>query len=198
MDTNHIRGVLNKLIYFRGVYAADQLPDILIKIIKKYRNQPSAFIVNTHPAHGPGEHWLAFYITPRGQQIEFFDSFGYSKDLSFLHGIYFLKFIKNRYFKGGRIWSNIERLQDKKSILCGYYCCLFIYYRCLCKIKFDDVIQIFTTKKKNYKKNDLNIVNLFRQNLWRCNKLPHDPTLNLNQKNLSMLGCLKKIKMKNK
>lgn len=203
MDSKQIRMVLGDLKYFRGVYAADQIADTLMKKqILKNRNQPTAFIVNTHPSQGPGEHWLAFYITPSSERnnnnndyiIEFFDSFGYNKSLSFIHTEYFYNFIRNNCFKTEKIYTNIQRLQDRKSILCGYYCCLFLYFRCFYQYDFEKIItEIFT--KQSYKKNDLNVKKLFKKYLWKCKKLPHDNTAaaaNLNQYNISMINCIRK------
>ena len=54
--------------YFKGVYAANQLPFIL-------DSYPAAFVVNTDPSDLPGTHWVAFYFDMNGKG-EFFDSYG--------------------------------------------------------------------------------------------------------------------------
>lgn len=191
MDTNQIRLILKKLKFFRGVYAADQIPKI-----KKNRKQPSAFIVNTHPMRDPGEHWVALYIDNKNDsnQLEFFDSFGYNKSISFLHSKYFKTFFKNKYFNKKTVFTNTHRLQDKKSELCGYYCVLFLYLRCFSNMDFQSIINKFTLK--SYKRNDLSIIKLFKQLLWRCNRMPHEfvDKNTLNQRSTSMVSCIKNIR----
>ena len=50
-----------------GVFAADQLPDILPR-------RSCGFIANTDVSSQPGQHWLAFFIND--DSVECFDSYG--------------------------------------------------------------------------------------------------------------------------
>ena len=52
---------------FRGVYAADEVPNNL--------PCPAAYVVNADKATEPGSHWVAFYHE-RPDRLEYFDSFG--------------------------------------------------------------------------------------------------------------------------
>lgn len=55
---------------FIGVFPSD--------IIPHYNNTyPAACVINTDTDGGPGEHWIAVYITSP-EEVEFFDSFGRS------------------------------------------------------------------------------------------------------------------------
>ena len=67
MDTLIIRKLLSIFPCFKGVYPLDLIPSV--------KKMPSAIIINTHPSHKPGEHWVCVLIDKYGFG-EYFDSFG--------------------------------------------------------------------------------------------------------------------------
>ena len=89
---------------FNGVYSRNNLP----KTIKK-----GAYIINLDEYNDIGTHWIALYVSIN---CIYFDSFG-------------VDHIPNEIeqFIGSKdIISNIFRLQVYDSIMCGYFCLMFI------------------------------------------------------------------------
>ncbi len=72
-----------KIKNFRGVFMRDQLPE--------RPNNVETGIINLDKKSGPGTHWVAYAIDPRG--IIYFDSYGLSPPEEFLN-----------YVNGGKIW----------------------------------------------------------------------------------------------
>jgi len=97
---------------YRGIYACDQLPNVVVL--------PSVIVVNTDPADQPGRHWICMFFDEDGYG-EFFDSFGLSP-----------KRIFERYMDRKCIaWTyNKKQMQSLVSRFCGHYC---IWY---CVMKF--------------------------------------------------------------
>ena len=90
---------------FGGVFARDKLPRIP-------RQKTIAYVVNTDPAHRPGQHWVAFYLNK--DTVYFFDPYGL-KPVGFRH---IMSTRKNKvYFN--------KRLQGQGQT-CGHYCLYFI------------------------------------------------------------------------
>lgn len=118
MNTLQITKVLsnNRLTRssFRGVYAADMIP-------KRVYNKPASYVINTDPSYHPGTHWVAVHFPVRGA-AEFFDSFGRAP-----FDKRFTKFLLNN--SKTYIYNAVE-LQDRTSLMCGKYCCLYILGRC--------------------------------------------------------------------
>ena len=56
MNNHQLESLLRHLLgdAFCGVWASDQLP-----LLEQTFRLPAYMIVNTHPGHEPGEHWLA-------------------------------------------------------------------------------------------------------------------------------------------
>lgn len=54
--------------YYVGAFACDELPTTPL------RGSPQAYIVNTHPGHKPGEHWIAVWTYE--DSCELLDSYG--------------------------------------------------------------------------------------------------------------------------
>ena len=135
-------GQLRKALYhhpmtkkiFGGVFARNKIPDIP-------KDKTVAYIVNTDPAHKPGQHWVAFYITKK--TVYYFDSYG-------LPPKGFRKVMNTRprkkYF--------LRRLQGS-GYMCGNYCLYFILSRLL-RLNFqgfgsdldanDRFVKLFTEK----------------------------------------------------
>lgn len=121
MDSVTIDSVLKRNCpIYRGVYAADKLPSIIIR--------PCVIVVNTDPASQPGQHWICIYFDDYGYG-EFFDSLGIHPKRSF-----------ERYLNNNCIdWNfNDKQLQSLVSRFCGHYC---IYY-CILKSRRVSLIEI--------------------------------------------------------
>ena len=94
---------------FRGVFAADELPDL--------DTFPCGFVANTDPRTEPGTHWVAFYF-PSRDKGEFFDSYGYPPEY---YGEPFTAYNVETI--------NSHKLQSSWSEVCGHYCIFYLYYR---------------------------------------------------------------------
>lgn len=69
MDTDQINKYLEKRIpYFVGTFAKNVIPVVT--------ERPAMFVVNTHLASQPGEHWVAIHLINKTKG-EYFDSFGF-------------------------------------------------------------------------------------------------------------------------
>ena len=92
---------------FIGVYSKDNLP---------YKIKNGAYVINLDEYSDIGTHWIALYVN--NKTITYFESFGIEhipKEVK--------KFIGN-----GNIISNIYRIQNYDSIMCGYFSIGFIDY----------------------------------------------------------------------
>ncbi len=128
-------------LYFRGVYAADQIQN------QKVTKYPSGFIMNTDPISKEGQHWVAMYIDERGRG-EFFCSYGTSPEI--------YKFDK-WIIKNTQSWTyNAKRLQGSTSSVCGHYCIFYLLHR-FRKIPLSSLQDMFT---KDHSLNDV-LVNNF-------------------------------------
>ena len=91
--------------FFKGVRAADDIPrsDTL-----------GAFVVNTDPAHKPGQHWVVLINTPTS--VTYFDPYGIPPP----------EIIRTRLVKTSKtLLYNRKRFQGLRNT-CGYYCMYFI------------------------------------------------------------------------
>lgn len=100
--------------YFRGVFAADQLPPVS-------KTRVNAYIVNTDPAGQPGQHWLALWTDHK--TCEVFDSYGLP-----------LSTYQNPTLQAWfNQWKDIRRseqtLQALDSFTCGHYALFFLKAR---------------------------------------------------------------------
>ena len=102
--------------FFDGVFARDQLEEIIMK--------PQLVIVNSEPSDSEGKHWVLFFF--KGQSVDFFDSLG--KDISAYHPD-FANFI-DRYSLQTN-YLNV-RIQPPRSSICGQYCLYYAYKCCQC------------------------------------------------------------------
>ena len=130
---------------FIGVYSRDNLPDKI---------KDGAYIINLDDYSDIGTHWIALYLNRK--TVTYFDSFGIEhipKEVK--------KFIGNR-----NIISNIYRIQNYDSIMCGYlfyrFCIGFIDYMFKGK-SLTDYTNLFSPN--NFKKNDDIILNYFLNKL---------------------------------
>ena len=96
--------------HFRGVYSRDALPT---KILKN-----EVEIINLDSQIGPGTHWVAYRNGENG--AEYFDSFGLIMPNEVM-----------KYFSTGakRIHYSGDEIQERDSVLCGYWCLYFLLER---------------------------------------------------------------------
>lgn len=159
MDSHQLQTLLHELLgdVFCGVWPSDQLPSMT-----QYLRRPAYFIVNTHPAHMPGEHWLSLTLEKNGEAT-FFDSFGFPPNF-----IYYPQSILNFMEKFSKIIKyHNGQLQDLLSSVCGHHC---IYYLChrACGLSFNQVLKLY---QQDPIKNDLMVYN-FVKKYQRCIKKP--------------------------
>lgn len=103
--------------YYRGTWSVDNVP--LKKALKSKAR--SCFIVNSSPSTHPGSHWTAVWInenkTSKDRCVEHFCSYGLPPPLQ-LHQL--LQSGTKKYIRSRK------QLQKRNSILCGYYCMLYL------------------------------------------------------------------------
>ena len=114
MKTNQLRSALmsnprTRSIY-GGIYPRDRLPKSL------GRRRPLAIIANTHRAHQPGLHWVAFYFD-RYRKAVYFDSYGLPPKHS-----EFIRFLTDN---ASSYRYNTKRVQGNDTT-CGMYCLYFL------------------------------------------------------------------------
>ena len=127
---------INKLLKdnknFIGCFSKDQ-----IKLIKNNKS----IIVNLQNSNQPGSHWIALKRVKNS--IFIFDSFG----IGYLPiGIF-------KVYKNYKIITNIYRIQDISSNLCGTFCVLFILYDIKNKNDFIKFLTLFNSN--DFLKNEL-------------------------------------------
>lgn len=172
MNSNEISDVLGKVPCFKGVYAADEFS----KIMKLNRKSPAyAFIINTDPSWKPGSHWVAFYIDGKSENVEFFDSFGYHPQISFLTSDYFTTYY-SQYVKKKNIRTkfkfktNKQRIQATDSDSCGLFCCMYVYLKCECRLKIKSFCRLFNT---NFQNNESKVSEFFHRAFGIRDNDPH-------------------------
>ena len=142
MDSSMIRRLLKSYTCFKGVFPCDQLP--------YYTDLPLNLIVNTDPAHEPGQHWVCVSINKEGRGY-YFDSFGLPPIVPEI-----LEFLEKRSTKG---WTyNKKQIQDITSSTCGNYTVLFIIFKCN-NLTPEDYLSIFGRKTLD---NDIKMRKIFR------------------------------------
>ena len=84
-----------------------------------------------HNSNQPGSHWIA--LQRSNNTIFIFDSFGIGHIPNNIYKIY----------KNFNIITNIYRIQDINSNLCGLFSVLFILYKVNSKNKFIEFLNLF-------------------------------------------------------
>ena len=123
-----------------GVYSRDNLPD----------KKDGAYVINLDEYSDIGTHWIALYVS--NKTVTYFGSFG----IEHIHKQVKIS-IGNR-----NIISNIYRIQNYDSIMCGYFCIGFIDYM-IKGNSLTDYTNLFSPN--NFKKNDDIILNYFLNKL---------------------------------
>ena len=93
--------------HFRGVYSRDNLPNQI--------NEPEVGIINLDNHIGPGTHWVC-YRNDDKNVCEYFDSFGLIMPTEIQ------KYLQT---SGEKIIYSTDEIQERDSVLCGYW---FLYY----------------------------------------------------------------------
>lgn len=135
MNNHEIENLLHHLLgdLFCGVWACDQLP-----LLTHTFPGPAYFIVNTHPSHMPGEHWLAMTLDENGQ-ASFFDSYGFPPDFEFYPSS-IMTFLEDR---SSKIWHHNNQLQNTLSTVCGHHCIFYLCHRA-CGLSLQQVLSKYT------------------------------------------------------
>lgn len=133
-----INRILLRVRAFIGVFARDE-----IILPKKF---PAFSIVNTDVSKGPGEHWVA--IGYFKSHIEYFDSFG----LPPMHSCFTKGYKKVRW--------NSTCIQSFNSLVCGYYCILYVFLRSK-GLSYKSIIKKFS--KTDLKNNTSTLFNLLEK-----------------------------------
>ena len=127
---------------FNGVFSRNNLP-------KKIKD--GAYVINLDEYADVGTHWIALFC--KKNEIVYFDSFGVEYIPEEIK-----KFIKK--FPGNKnIKTNIFRVQEDNSIMCGYFCIGFIDFMLAGK-KLTDYTNLFSPH--DLKKNDNIILSYFK------------------------------------
>ena len=95
--------------HFRGIYSRDGLP-------KKIRKECG--IINLDDITGPGTHWVCYRNID--SVVEYFDPFGLIMPNEALE-----------YFNtsGKRIVYSMDEIQNRNTVLCGYWCLYYLFER---------------------------------------------------------------------
>ena len=96
--------------HFRGIYSRDVLP----KQIKK----DECGIFNLDTQIGPGTHWVAYRNGKN--EAEYFDSFGITLPSEIQ------KYLST---SGKQIFYSGDEIQERDSVLCGYWCLYYLLER---------------------------------------------------------------------
>ena len=98
-----------KIKYLRGIYSRDQLPN---KIKKE------CGIINLDDMKGPGTHWVCYRNLD--SVVEYFDPFGL-----------IMPSLALKYFNtsGKQIVYSIDEIQNRNTVLCGYWCLYYLFER---------------------------------------------------------------------
>ena len=137
------------------MYSRNNLPNKIKK---------GAYVINLDEYENTGTHWISLFVKPK--YAVYFDSLGIEhipKEIN--------KFINNDTTKSSsleRIKSNIFRIQDYDSIMCGYFCIEFINYMLKGKTSLD-YTNLFSPN--DFQKNDRVIKRIFKnEKYYRINK----------------------------
>ena len=127
-----INNLLKDFRNFIGCFSKDQLSLI---------ENNKSIIINLNNSNQPGSHWIA--LKRVDNVIYMFDSFS----------IEYLPIGIFKTFKNLKIITNIYRIQDISSNLCGMFCVLYILYDIKNKNDFTKFLTLFNSN--NFLKNEL-------------------------------------------
>ena len=97
--------------YFRGIYSRDNLPDKIHKL--------ETGIINLDDSMGGGSHWICYRNMDK-QYCEYFDPFGLIMPNEIK------KYLKT---SGKKMVCSSDEIQERDSVLCGYWCLYYLLER---------------------------------------------------------------------
>ena len=127
-----INNLLKNFKNFEGCYSKDQIPLI---------ENNKSLIFNLQNSDQKGSHWVS--LARKNNDIFIFDSFGIGDIPTNLYKIY----------KNHNIITNIYRIHDINSNLCGLFSVLFCLYKVDSKNKFISFLNLFNSN--NFLKDEL-------------------------------------------
>ena len=127
-----INNLLKNEESYLSTFSKDEIPLI---------ENNKSLIFNLQNSNEKGSHWIAF--SRSNKNIFIFDSFGIGYIPKNIYDIY----------KDYNIITNIYRIQDINSNLCGLFCVLFCLYNVNSKNKFIEFLNLFNVN--DYIKNEL-------------------------------------------
>lgn len=144
MDAKQIGVILQSEIRsaFVGVYAVDEL-----ERIPAHNKSFGSVVINTDPAHLPGEHWVV--VCMNHGYAEYFDPLGLPPSRQIR------QFLKS-HFKN-KVERNLIRYQSITSSLCGAYCILYILSRFRNQELGMDNLLANLFKPLSFAENDINV-----------------------------------------
>ena len=132
MSNIFINNLLKDNKEFIGCFSKDQISLI---------DNNKSMIINLQDSNKAGSHWIALKRVRNA--IFVFDSFG----------IGYIPMNIFKLYKNYKIITNIYRIQDISSNLCGMFCVLFILYDIKSKNDFIKFLTLFNSN--NFLKNEL-------------------------------------------
>ena len=133
---------------FDGVYSRDNLPKI----------KDGAYVINLDEYSDIGTHWIALYV--QNNNVTYFDSFGVEhipKEIKKL-----IKHTSSSDSHNVNTKTNIFRIQEYDSIMCGYFRIGFFDFMLATKT-LTEYTNLFSAN--NFKKNDDIILSYFMSNI---------------------------------
>ena len=124
----------------------------VLEISYQKTTKNGAYVINLDEYTDIGTHGVSSYL--KNNEVTYFDSFGVEyipKEIN--------KFIGNKDFK-----TNIVRIQAYDSIMCGYFCILFIEFMLKGKT-LNDFTNLFSPN--DFKKNDKKFLNFFNRTAFK-------------------------------
>ena len=97
--------------HFRGVFSRDVLPSQI--------DEPEVGIMNLDSKIGPGTHWVCYRNVDKNV-CEYFDSFGLIMPTELQ------KYLQT---SGEKIIYSTDEIQERDSVLCGYWCLYYLLER---------------------------------------------------------------------
>lgn len=148
MDTIELQYILDKSFRLRPLHGVvcpkDQLPE---------QNTSRAYIVNTHNANQPGEHWVMLFF--KENKAIYFDSYGLPP---------LKEHIQPFLEKNARSYTyNQVRYQSGNSVMCGVYCIFALDTLAQGKDLDSVLTRTFQYEPKYYNQNDKQVCEWFKQ-----------------------------------
>ena len=144
LSNNEITNCFNYALRFNGVFSRNNLP----------RTKDGMYVINLDDKKSKETRWV-FLLIDRNTAV-YFDSFGIE---------YISQEVLNK-IRGKSITDNIFRIQDNKSLMCGFYSITFIQYM-FSEKTLSDYTKLFSPN--DYKKNN-KIYKYFKDKYGRRSK----------------------------